>query len=244
MAVSVPGTAEGPEADDEPAAKRAALARRASAFRIDPRRPLWYRVARFIVLGVLRLWFRPNVIGLDKVPASGPLIVAPVHRSNIDFGFAALVTRRKVFYMAKEQLWTSAAFGRLLEHLGVFPVHREGADRESVRRAEQVLKEGQVLVMFPEGSRRFGDKVEPLQEGVAFLAARTGASVVPVGISGSERAMPKGAKIPKPLKVTLFVGDPIVVEAPDGRRVPRSEIHRLSLLLQERLQAAYDEAAR
>jgi 1-acyl-sn-glycerol-3-phosphate acyltransferase len=242
MAVTVPGAADEPGVPRELASSSAA--RRASAFSIDPRRPLWYRSTRRVVLGILRLWFRPEIRGLEKVPASGGLIIAPVHRSNIDFGFSGLLTERKIFFMAKEELWTKPWFGRLLEALGVFPVRRSGTDRESVSRAEEVLRRGEVLVMFPEGSRRFGDRVDVLQEGVAFLAARTGAPILPVGIFGSERAMPKGAKFPKPLKVTVSVGDPLPVAAPDGRRVPRSEIHRLSEALRERLQAAYDDAAR
>ncbi|HLJ08764.1 MAG TPA: lysophospholipid acyltransferase family protein [Acidimicrobiia bacterium] len=241
MAVSEPGAAGEPV---DGATGAGAAARRAAAFTVDPRRSPAYRAARAIVLGILRLWFRPEIRGLDKVPRTGPVLIAPLHRSNIDFGFTGLLTPRKLFYMAKEELWKYGWFGRLLEWLGAFPVNRSGADRESVRRAEEVLRQGEVLVMFPEGARRFGDTVEPLQEGVAFLAARTGAPILPVGIAGSERAMPKGAKFPKPYKVTVSIGDLIDVEARDGRRVARSEVHRLSELLRERLQAAYDDAAR
>jgi 1-acyl-sn-glycerol-3-phosphate acyltransferase len=241
MAVSVPGSAEEPA---EVAVGAGSAARRAAAFTVDPRRSLAYRAARAFVLSILRLWFRPEIRGLDKVPMTGPLVIAPLHRSNIDFGFTGLLTPRKLFYMAKEELWKYGWFGRVLEWLGAFPVNRSGADRESVRRAEEVLRQGEVLVMFPEGARRFGDTVEALQEGVAFLAARTGAPILPVGIAGSERAMPKGAKFPKPYKVTVSIGEVIDVHARDGRRVARSEIHRLSEVLRERLQAAYDDAAR
>ena len=246
MAVSAPGPAEEPPGKpaEEATPGEGAVARRAAAFTVDPSRSPTYRVARATVLGVLRLWFRPEFRGLDRVPATGPLLIAPLHRSNIDFGFTGLITPRKIFYMAKEELWKYGWFGRVLEWLGAFPVNRSGADRESVRRAEEVLRRGEVLVMFPEGARRFGDTVEALQEGVAFLAARTGAPILPVGIAGSERAMPKGAKFPKPLKVTVSIGEVLEPEARDGRRVARSEIHRLSEALRERLQAAYDDAAR
>jgi 1-acyl-sn-glycerol-3-phosphate acyltransferase len=221
-----------------------APARRAIAFVVDPRRSLYYRTCRNLLVGILTVWFRPRVRGRGNVPASGPAIIAPVHRSNIDFGFTPFLTRRKLFFMAKEELWAQAWFGRVLESWGVFPVHRTGADRESVRRAEDVLARGQLLVMFPEGARRFGDKVQELEEGVAFLAARTGAPIVPVGIFGSERAMPKGARLAKPIGITVSVGEPILVEAREpGRRVPRSQIHQLTATLQERLQAAYDDAA-
>ncbi|MGH9006645.1 MAG: lysophospholipid acyltransferase family protein [Acidimicrobiales bacterium] len=239
MAVSDP-TEAGPAAVD-----RSAHARRALSFQVDPRRSPSYRVARVIVTGVLRLWFRPRIRHPANMPADGPAIIAPVHRSNIDFGFAAFVTDRKLFYMAKEELWKMERFGHLLESLGAFPVQRSGTDRESVRRAEEVLHRGQVLVMFPEGARRSGEVVEELAEGVAFLAARTGAPIVPVGIGGSQRAMPKGARFPKPIGITVSIGEPIEIEPrEEGQRVARSQIHRLSETLRERLQAAYDDAAR
>ena len=79
-----------------------------------------------------------------------------------------------------------------------FPVHRESADREALQRAEEVLKRGEVLVLFPEGTRREGPEIEDLMEGAAFLSARTGAPIVPIGIGGSDLSMPKGSAIPKP----------------------------------------------
>jgi 1-acyl-sn-glycerol-3-phosphate acyltransferase len=212
-------------------------------FTVDPHRSLIYRLARSLVLALLRLWFRPKVRGRSQVPVVGPAIIAPVHRSNLDFAFAGLLTERKLFFMAKEELWRWRWFGRLLESLGAFPVHRGGADRESVRRAQEVLERGQLLVVFPEGARRSGHRVEELQDGVAFLAARTGAPVVPVGIAGSERAMPKGSKFPKPLPITVAVGEPLAPERADGRRVARSQLRQLSEDLRKGLQAAYDEAA-
>jgi 1-acyl-sn-glycerol-3-phosphate acyltransferase len=222
-----------------------ATARRAIAFAVDPHRSVAYRISRNVLVGILTVWFRPRVRGRANVPLSGPAIIAPVHRSNVDFGFTPFLTRRKLFFMAKEELWKQAWFGRILVSFGVFPVHRSGTDRESVRRAEEVLRRGELLVMFPEGARRFGEKVDELEEGVAFLAARTGAPIVPVGIFGSERAMPKGARLAKPIGITVSVGEPILIAPRDpGRRVPRSQIHQLTATLRERLQAAYDDAAR
>ena len=215
------------------------------AFSVDPRRTLPYRFCRRLFVGIMKVWFRPRVRGRGNVPVSGAAIIAPVHRSNVDFGFTPFVTKRKLFFMAKEELWKVAWFGRVLLSFGVFPVHRTGADRESVRRAEEVLRDGHLLVMFPEGSRKSGHVIGELMEGVAFLAARTGAPIVPVGISGSDQAMPKGSRFPKPLGITVSVGEPIEIPTRDpGRRVARSQIHQLTETLKERLQAAYDDAAR
>ena len=125
----------------------------------------------------------------------------------------------------------------------IAPVHRESADREALRRAQRVLDAGEVLVQFPEGERRTGPVVEGLHEGVAFLAARTGATVVPVGIGGSASVMPKGTRVPRPRHIHLEVGTPL---PPPGRsgsgRVPRSRIHLLTEQLTAALQVLYDSS--
>lgn len=214
-------------------------------FRVEPRRTLPYRLARATAELLVRSWFRPDIHGSDKFPARGPVIVAPVHRSNTDFCFPAAVTDRKLFFMAKDSLWRSKAFGRFLMALGAFPVHRGSADREAMGHAESALRAGQVLLMFPEGSRQEGPEVRELLDGVAFLAARTGAAIVPLGIAGSDVAMPKGSHFPKPLRITLVVGEPL---DPPGRtaggRVARSTVHRTTVELRAAIQQVYDEAQR
>ena len=90
------------------------------------------------------------------MPETGPVILAPVHRSFADFGFAAFCTDRKLFFMTKDEMWKNKWLGKLLLTVGAFPVHRESADREALQRAEEVLRKGEVLVLFPEGTRRAG----------------------------------------------------------------------------------------
>ncbi len=100
-----------------------------------------------------------------------------------------------------------------------------------------------VLVVFPEGTRRSGPVVGDLLEGAAFLSARTGAAIVPVGIGGTEAAMPKGKKLVRPVKVKLVVGEPIVpAPRPAGARVRRSELRATSDVLREDLQRLFDLA--
>jgi 1-acyl-sn-glycerol-3-phosphate acyltransferase len=232
-------------APGDPRAASPEAARPGVEFRVDARRTVPYRCSRRTFVAIMRVWFRPRVRGRGNVPADGAAIIAPVHRSNVDFGFTPFLTDRKLFFMAKEELWKVGWFGRVLTSFGVFPVHRTGADRESVRRAEEVLRDGHLLVMFPEGSRKSGREIGELMEGVGFLAARTGAPIVPVGIGGSDRAMPKGSKFPKPIGVTVSVGEPIEIPLREaGRRAARSQIHQLTETLRERLQVAYDDASR
>jgi 1-acyl-sn-glycerol-3-phosphate acyltransferase len=243
VSAAEPGAHGGAAAEPGPAVDPAPAPGRHQLFEIEPRRTPLYSAERMIFVTGLWLWFRPKVVGKEHVPDSGPVILAPVHRSFADFAFAAFCTDRKLFFMTKDELWKNKWLGRLLLSVGAFPVHRESADREALQRAEEVLRKGSVLVLFPEGTRREGPVVEDLMEGAAFLSARTGAPIVPVGIGGSDLAMPKGSSIPKPLTVQVVVG-PAIAAPPrtGGGRVARSAVHAATEALVPRLQAVYDEA--
>ncbi|HYA68814.1 MAG TPA: lysophospholipid acyltransferase family protein [Acidimicrobiales bacterium] len=202
-----------------------------------------YIAVRLVVHVVNRLYWRVTVSGASVVPGSGAVILAPVHRNFMDFFVVTEVTKRKIFYMAKDDLWRNGALGAFLDAMGAFPVNRDGPDRLALDRAQAVLEHGDVLILFPEGTRREGPVVADLHEGAAFLAARTGAPVVPIGIGGSARIMPKGAKVPRPTKVHIDVGD--VLEAParsEKGRVPRSQVHAFTLQLGAEIQRLYDRA--
>ena len=212
-------------------------------FEIDPRRSPLYRVERMLFVTALWAWFRPKVVGQENIPSTGPAILAPVHRSFADFGFAAFCTERKLFFMTKDEMWNNKWLGKLLLTVGAFPVHRESADREALQRAEEVLNRGELLVLFPEGTRRQGRAVEDLMEGATFLSARTGAPIVPIGIGGSDLAMPKGSAVPKPYTIQVVIGPAIPPpERTAGGRVSRSAVRAATDALVPRLQAVYDEA--
>jgi 1-acyl-sn-glycerol-3-phosphate acyltransferase len=190
-----------------------------------------------------RFLFRPKVEGAQNIPLNGPVLIAPIHRSNVDFAFTLFISPRKVFFMAKDGIFRVPLLGPLLTKLGAFPVNRDGADRESMRLAEEVLRRGQALVLFPEGTRKEGDHVDPLHDGAMFIASRTGAMVVPVGIAGSDRAMPVGAKFPRFARIHIIVGKPIAPPMSEGR-VSRSEISAKTDELQRELEAVYEESRR
>jgi 1-acyl-sn-glycerol-3-phosphate acyltransferase len=202
-----------------------------------------YFSLRAVLRGIARLYWRVEVRGAEHVPAQGPVILCPVHRSFMDFLVAAQVTRRKLYYMAKDDLWHNERFGRFLDSVGAFPVDRTGADRQAMARSQAVLERGDVLVLFPEGTRRAGPVIEQLHEGAAFLAIRTGAPIVPIGIGGTAEAMPKGSKFVRPVKVHVVVGRPIAPpERSERGRVPRHQVHELTEQLRAELQDLYDEA--
>jgi 1-acyl-sn-glycerol-3-phosphate acyltransferase len=192
---------------------------------------------------VCRLYWRVEVKGRDNIPRTGSYVIAPVHRSNIDTLLTGCLTRRRVRFMGKDSLWKYGWSGALFSSLGGFPVHRGTPDREALRICEEAVRGGEPVVLFPEGTRQSGPLVRPLFEGAAFVAARAGVPVVPVGIGGSEWAMPKGSKRINPVKVVMVVGEPIYPPArAEGSRVSRRSVTELTTALAGRLQELFDEA--
>ncbi len=203
----------------------------------------FYVVIRSLIYVFCKTFWRTSIIGARNVPRKGPFVLAPVHRSNIDTPLACTVTSRRLRYMGKDSLWKKRPIGWTLSALGGFPVTRGTADREALRRCVAVLEAGEPLVLFPEGERKSGATVQPLFDGAMYIALKAGVPVVPVGIGGSERAMPKGAKYLRPSKCVVIVGEPLVPPPTDGR-ASRSAVRDFTATLHTRLQQLFDEAQR
>lgn len=203
---------------------------------------LLYTVVRSIVCWTVQLYTRMHIHGREHLPTSGAYVLAPVHRSYVDTPITACVTRRRVRFMGKDAVWKHPTVGRFLSALGGFPVHRGTADREALTRSIAVLEGGEPLVLFPEGERKDGPVVQPLFDGAAYVAAKAGVPIVPIGIGGSARVMPRGAKFLYPRKVHVVIGPPIVGRRNERGRVPRKEIAAMSAQLHAELQRLFDEA--
>ena len=203
-----------------------------------------YSLVRNLLLGLCKLWFRVTVSGREHLPPSGPYIIAPVHRSNIDTPLSAFVTRRRVRFMGKDSLWKQKQIGAFLSLLGGFPVTRGTADLEALKRCVAVLDAGEPLVMFPEGTRQSGHMLHPLFEGPAYVALKRGVPIVPVGIGGTERVMRKGSKMIWPHKCHVSIGEPIAVEHGGTGRVDRHRMTEITAELSRRLQIVFDDARR
>lgn len=204
-----------------------------------------YSGIRGALAGVSKLYFRVEVHGRGYIPKQGAFILSPSHRSNLDTPMIAVVTKRRLRYMGKESLWKSKPFGWFLSTLGGFPVQRGAADREAMRAAMEVLNRGEPLVMFPEGTRQTGPLIEEMRDGPAYVACRTGVPIVPVGMVGTEGAMPKGSKFVRPVKMVFVIRPPIHPPAGEaGARVPRRVVRELTEQLRDEIQLAFDDARR
>lgn len=201
-----------------------------------------YRSVRACIKAVIWRYFRVAVHGRSRLSAGGPLIIAPVHRSNLDAPIIAAGSDRRVRSLSKRSMFSSKPAAWFISALGAFPVEREAVDREALTAARRLLDDGEAMLVFPEGTRQSGRAVGEVFDGVAYLAAKTGARVVPVAIAGSGEALPPGAKWPKRTTIVVTVGEVIDPPVPEGRRVTLSDRERFSTALRDELQRLLDEA--
>jgi 1-acyl-sn-glycerol-3-phosphate acyltransferase len=206
---------------------------------------LMYGFVRALVAGLCKLLWRIEVVHPGRVPATGACILAPSHRSYLDTPFLACVTKRRIRFMGKAEMWKYAWPGRFFTAMGGVSVDRAAADRAALRAAQAALEGGEPLGMFPEGTRRSGPVVEDLHNGAAFLAARLGLPIVPIGIGGSETILGRDRKMPRFNRVVVIVGEPIhpPVRQP-GASVRRKEVAALTEELRDAIQGLFDEAER
>ncbi|MEV5277825.1 lysophospholipid acyltransferase family protein [Streptomyces sp. NPDC051994] len=177
---------------------------------------MFYYAFRLVLLPLLRWLFRPRVEGAGRVPEAGAVILAGNHQSFTDQFLLGVTLRRRLTFLAKQEYFTApgltgratAAFFRAL---GQIPVDRSGKDaaRAAIDTALQVLGGGSVLGVFPEGTRSHDGRLYKGKVGVAAMALRSGAPVVPVAMIGTFEAQPKGRRLPRRVPVTIRFGEPL-----------------------------------
>lgn len=165
----------------------------------------WYKFVRFVTTNLV---FRPlggiRSVGSENVPLEGGVIFAPIHLSHLDPPGVACATKRHMRFMAKEELFKVPGLGWLIKSLGAFSVKRGSEDTEAIRTAMSALEAGEAVLIFPEGTRGDGNTLLPLNKGVAMLAKRTNAKVIPVAIVGTHRSYPRGKMFPKYVGKMIF----------------------------------------
>src|SRR4051794_25260534 len=170
-----------------------------------------YTFARIILTLPTMLLWRVRAIGLENVPKSGPLMLAPNHFSQMDHFFVGLYLRRKVRFMAKSQMFGPPILTYIYKHGGVFPVRRGHHDEEAIESALTILAQGEMLLVYAEGGRSRSGKLKEVKPGIGRIALESGAPVVPVAIQGSEKVRRwKRFRFPK---VTVQFGEPLFFPA-------------------------------
>jgi 1-acyl-sn-glycerol-3-phosphate acyltransferase len=165
-----------------------------------------YRAIKLAIKRPIVLLFRVDISGLEHVPTSGPVIIAPNHASFADHFLAAISLPRSVQYMAKSQLFRWP-WQWILLHAGVFPVRRGYRDHEAIVTAETILTEGRMLAMYCEGGRSRSGKLASAKRGIGRLALQTGSPIVPTAIYGSAQVRNwKRLQLPQ---ITVRYGQPL-----------------------------------
>ena len=168
-----------------------------------------------------------KVSGLENVPRTGPVIICPNHSATLDPPLVpAFVTRGDTWNMAKSEYFDKGGFVEwIFRRYHAFPVVRHTADRTALRTAFDILKSGQALIIYPEGTRvESGVLAEP-EPGAGFIAQRAACPVVPVGLTGTRECLPKGAHWPRRTRVSITFGKPfrVLSNRLDGAKVSRQE---------------------
>jgi len=166
--------------------------------------PVLYGIAYLVCRPLFRLAFRFSRGGREHIPATGPVLFVSNHISGSDpplLGAGALP--RRLYFMAKKELFSNPVGGWLISRVGAFPVDRGGADRTAIRTARDVLARGDALLMFPEGTRSLDGRLGPAWPGAGSLALDPGITVIPMAIWGSQRRFgPVRVEVGAPLDLT------------------------------------------
>lgn len=183
------------------------------ATHLDPLIRVGSAVLRLIVRAIVRLKIEGD---LTAVPREGPLIIAANHASSADpvliGAFLNSAINRPLNWLGKRELMEFGLTGWAFRRAGIHPVDRNAADLEAFRSAMRILEAGQVLAVFPEGTRSHDGSLQTVREGVGMLALRSGATVLPVAVVDSDRMWPRGRLLPRfGKRVTVRYGTPFKV---------------------------------
>lgn len=186
--------------------------------RVGRASPAFYAFVRLVFTILTPLFARLRTEGIENIPREGPVILALNHIAWTDIPLMSLRVPRITHYMAKIELFNVFLLGGVMRKAGAFPVRRGEGDRESLRNAERLLAQGEILVVFPEGHRSRTGRLQAGHPGTAYIALRSGAPVVPVAIFGTQHTL-KGLRYgPFAPRVTVRYGKPVRFEGLDGRR--------------------------
>ena len=171
--------------------------------------PFLYHFFHIMIRPIFKSFFKFQVFGSENVSPTGGVMLMINHASYLDPIFIGAAVSRNLHYMARSTLFKPGIIDKFLRSLNAFPVHLGSPDRTAIKRALQLLEDGNLLLIFPEGTRSIDGSLAKAQDGVGFMAYRTKANVVPIYLSGTYKAWPRGSKMIKTAKVTVSFGKPL-----------------------------------
>ena len=183
---------------------------------------MFYEAVRWASIPAFAVYFRLTAEGRDAIPRTGPLIVAGNHVSYLDPAVLGSVCPRNLHFLMDGKIFARRGFSWFFRGMDAIPVEKDGSGRDTIRKALAHLERGEAVGIFPEGGRVAPGRELSALGGVALLARRSGAPVVPVGIVGTARSMPLGRALPRPVAVRVRFGAPGRHERAGGGRAGRA----------------------
>jgi 1-acyl-sn-glycerol-3-phosphate acyltransferase len=169
----------------------------------------WYQLWRRILQLVAVLVYRVRYAGLENIPATGGVLIVSNHQSHFDPPLVGIGSRRQMNYVARRSLFNWRPFGWFLKSVGAIPIDRDGIGLSGIKESLKLLKHGEMVLIFPEGTRTRDGEIGPFRPGFTTLAARSKASILPVAIDGAYQAWPRTQKYPGFGRIRVCFGQPI-----------------------------------
>lgn len=189
---------------------------------------------------VAKVCFSFQAIHAERIPKSGPMILAMNHQSYLDPPLAGICSDRPIFYLARKTLMKWPILGPLFPQMNVVPVDQDRADMSALKTVIKIIKQGEGTIIFPEGSRSPDGNLLPAQPGLGLVIAKTLAPVIPMRIFGAHEAFPRGGR-PHLHPITLVVGEPMHFTEADVAGPAREVYQRLSDQVMARIAAIQNE---
>ncbi|MEG6521077.1 lysophospholipid acyltransferase family protein [Desulfotomaculum sp. 1211_IL3151] len=180
---------------------------------------MFYWTLRFIIRNILLLWRRWEIVGLENLPVNGGLLIVSNHASNLDPLVVGCAITRKVHFMAKVELFKVPLLKTIITLLGAFPINREKSDRNAIRKALEILRSGQVVGIFPEGTRSKTGALQKAHIGAAMLAVKGDVPILPIALIGTRGFFNK---------ITVKIGKPVYLPEIWAGRPGKAELEALS----------------
>jgi 1-acyl-sn-glycerol-3-phosphate acyltransferase len=200
----------------------------------------FYELVRLCTLLTFRIFLRLRTSGLERIPPTGPVLICPNHQSHLDPMIMGCLSPRRMNFLAKKQLFRFPPLSWLISFLDSIPIDREGISAGGIKECLKRMRRGEMLLMFPEGTRTPDGEMKTTLPGFVALVKRTGATVLPVGIDGAWDVWPRNRSFPLPGPgVTVYFGQPI---EPAGYQT--LEDRELVVLLDRRIRECIQEARR
>src|SRR5262245_17248421 len=149
--------------------------------------------------------------GRHRIPRQGGVLVCANHQSVMDPVIVGLVCNRRLNYLARRTLFSAPGFGALIRFLDAIPIDRDGLGLEGLKETIRRLRAGEMVLIFPEGTRSSDGNMSPLKPGFCAVAKRSGATLLPVGIDGAYQAWPRKVHLPRPSRIVVQIGQPLTV---------------------------------